>query len=390
MGKAGYTVNYTRHHLLRTIWLNPGISRVDLARLMKLNKSTVTKVINSLEEIGIISVTEEGAPGPKGGRRPIGLAITPDFGIILGLELRPDKYVATAVSFSGDILFIRTNKISWHDKSLETVLSEVLDELDEPVKELNIPLVGIGVGMPGTINPDKGIIYFSAPLNIHKDTDFQSICRNLTPIPMMIENDGNCCAWGELVFRKKECPDNFLFILGEFRPHAITKSDLRIPAIGLGLVLDRKIGYGELHTSGEFQSIFHSSGFLNSFSMSDIDVEKIEQDPRLMEDIIRELARNMALIVNVLNLGAVIIGGNFEDYQDLINKVFMEEIENNWPAKPIFNRSVLFSQLKEHVVAYGAAAMFVEKLFSYPNSVEGPGSNSIDLLDKICAIRNRT
>lgn len=356
---------------------------------MNLNKSTITKVISRLEEMGIISVTEEGSPGPKGGRRPIGLTISPDFGIILGLEIRPDNYVATAVSFLGDILFTKTNPISWGDKSLETVLSEVLEELDEPVRNLGIPLVGIGLGMPGTIDPDAGIIYFSAPLNIEEPTDFQSICHNLTPIPMIVENDGNCCAWGELVFRKEECPDNFLFILGEFRPHATTKSDLRIPAIGLGLVLDRKIEYGEMHTSGEFQSIFHSPSFLNSFSMTDIDVEKIEKDPRLMEDIIRELARNMALIVNILNLGAVIIGGNFEDYQELIKKVLMEEIESNWPAKPMFNRAVLFSQLKEYAVAYGAAAMFVEKLFSIPDSVDNnPGTVGIGLLDKIYAVRS--
>ncbi len=387
MGKAGYTVNYTRHYLLRTIWLNPGISRIALARKLNLNKSTITKAITSLEELGIVTITEEGLPGPKGGRRPIGLTITPDFGVILGLEIRTDKYIATAVSFLGEILLSRTNVISWKGKSIETVLGDILQELDEPIKGLGVPLVGIGLGLPGTIDPGAGIIHFSGPLNINTPVDFQKITRKLTSIPVMIENDGNCCAWGELVFRKTKCPDNFLFLLGEFRPHAITDSNFRIPAIGLGLVLDRKIKYGEMNTSGEFQSVFHNPDILNSFSMSDRDVGKIEQNPLLMKDLIRELAQNVALIVNVLNLGAVIIGGNFEDYQNQIHDIFLEEIEKNWPAKKMFMREVLFSQLKELAVAYGAAAMFVEKMFSFPDKPENPGTKGIDLLEKIYAVR---
>ena len=382
MSKNSYTISLTKHHILREIWLNPGISRTDLSLSMNLNKSTITKAISDLEEIGIISTVDIGDPGPRGGRRPLRLDISQDFGFILGLEIRTDAVVAAGVSLRGDILFSKTIPMKWGTRSLQEILAAIFKKLESTISEAQLPLIGIGLGMPGTIDPEKGILYYSKPLNIDDQIDVASLCRELTPYPVLIENDGNCCAWGELVFRKSECPDHFLYVLGEFRPHAVREMNLRIPAIGLGLVLDRKLQYGQRHCSGEFQSVFHTPGFLNSFSLSDDELKLFEKDPIRIEAIIRELARNVALLVNVLNLDAVIIGGNFEDYEDMIRTKFMEAIAENWPAIPIFKRQVLFSRMKGLNVAYGAAAVFVEKLFSFPNDLNDHFVGNIEFFER--------
>ena len=382
MRQSGYTFSLTRHLILRSIWLEPGISRSDLARRLELNKSTITTATTDLEALRIIRSAASGVAGPKGGRKPVGLEIDPTFGFILGLELGTDRYVAVGVSVHGTILFSECGPVEWQNKSIAEVLREILRLLEGKIEGVGTPLLGVGLGAPGTIDSGTGIIYHSGPLEISDPLNFGELCRDISPLPMMIENDGNCCAWGELVFRKDQCPDNFLFIMGEFRPHAARSEKVRVPSIGLGLVLGRKIQYGELNTSGEFQSVFHSPKFLNSFSIADGLIGKLEEDPGLMERMIRELAQNMALIVNVLNLGAVIVGGSFEAYRELIESIFLEEIEKNWPTPQAFPRTILFSQLKENAVAYGAAAMFVEKLFSLPEHSE-------DLLAQMFAARGR-
>ena len=78
-----------------------------------------------------------------------------------------------------------------------------------------------------------------------------------------------------------------------------------------------------------------------------------------------ELARNLALLVNTLDLSRVFIGGSIEKYRGLLIPILEEQIQGNWPygRKDV---TIELSELGELVVAYGAAAMFLERLFSLP------------------------
>ena len=65
--------------ILRLIWKKKHISRVDIANSLGWDKSTVTKIVNELKEIGILKESAQGISGPLGGRRPVYLEITPTF-----------------------------------------------------------------------------------------------------------------------------------------------------------------------------------------------------------------------------------------------------------------------------------------------------------------------
>jgi predicted transcriptional regulator len=73
--------------VLRLIWQIKGISRIEIAQQLGIDKSTVTKNRLVLEEIGIIRGFAQGCAGPQGGRKPIQLEIVPDFGAALGIEI---------------------------------------------------------------------------------------------------------------------------------------------------------------------------------------------------------------------------------------------------------------------------------------------------------------
>ena len=57
--------------ILRLVWQKKGISRVEIANTLNLDKSTVTKIVSSLNDIGIINEIAQGETGPQGGRKPI-------------------------------------------------------------------------------------------------------------------------------------------------------------------------------------------------------------------------------------------------------------------------------------------------------------------------------
>ncbi len=54
-------------NVLKTIWNNKGISRIDIAKKLKLDKSTVTVIVNNLIDKNYVIEIVEGEAGPKGG-----------------------------------------------------------------------------------------------------------------------------------------------------------------------------------------------------------------------------------------------------------------------------------------------------------------------------------
>ncbi|HPX27207.1 MAG TPA: winged helix-turn-helix transcriptional regulator, partial [Treponemataceae bacterium] len=92
-------INVSR--ILRLIWQKKGISRVEIASELGIDKSTVTKIVSSLDELGLISQLSQGDTGPLGGRKPIFLQISPSFACIGGVEINPGRYVCCILNMHG-------------------------------------------------------------------------------------------------------------------------------------------------------------------------------------------------------------------------------------------------------------------------------------------------
>ena len=64
-----------RFRILREIWMNKEISRVDIARALGLDKSTVSNNVKELLRMGVIVEASEGSSGPQGGRKPVNIKL---------------------------------------------------------------------------------------------------------------------------------------------------------------------------------------------------------------------------------------------------------------------------------------------------------------------------
>ncbi len=92
-------------------------------------------------------------------------------------------------------------------------------------------------------------------------------------------------------------------------------------------------------------------------------------DEAAFKEVATELGRNVALLVNTLDLSHVFIGGSIEKYRRLLIPILEQEIQKNWPYGKK-NLTIELSELGELVVAYGAAAMFLDRLFALPEIEE--------------------
>jgi hypothetical protein len=171
---------------------------------------------------------------------------------------------------------------------------------------------------------------------------------------------------GELAFHRAALTRNFLFVLVEF----ISRNELADTwggvITGIGIVINGQLHYGKDYAAGEFTSVYWESPNLGQFSLSDDEMLLIETDPEIRLRFIRELSRNLAMLVNTFNLGHIFIGGAIEKYQSEISPVLQEELERNCSYPEHIKWSIHYSSFGDKAVAYGAAGMLLERLFAVP------------------------
>lgn len=359
-------VNITR--VLRMIWLNQGLSRVDISRRLELNKSTVSKIVAYLQELGIVEETEIGDAGPSGGRRPILLRVRADRGCVMGVEIQTEAFTVVGINLHGDMFFSHTEPLDLRRTQLVDAFVSIVERFRSSLEATDMPMMGIGVGLPGFVDPVSGRLIASMPLEQYEPIAFLERARERIggDIPIFVDNDANCGCWGELAFRHSNRPQNMLFVLGEHRKHTIDMDDYRIMALGMGLVLNGDVHRGGDFSAGEFRSILYRMGTVNQFSVTDAEARRFLQDPELDTRLIDELARHIAFLVNALNLRKIVIGGPIEILAEELTAAIREHVQRNWAYPSMVNCQIAVSRLGDQAVAYGAAAMFLEHLIRVP------------------------
>lgn len=350
--------------ILRAIWLNTGISRVDISRELDLDKSTVTLIVNELIEMGIVYPLAEGKAGPQGGRKPIQLTINRNFACVVGVEIQPQSCTMIAVDLDGQIFESRVVPVDIKGRSLDDVFIPIVEEFVHGIEKTKRMIIGLGFGCAGIVDPFKGTILQSIPLNITFPYDFCNTIGDHFDIISQIENDANCCAWGELIYHRHSDLKNFLFVLIEFRKNHSTEVKHGGLAVGMGIVIDGKVHHGSTFSAGEFRSILWKKGNINQFSIRNEAFGKIKKNAEIRRELFTELSRHIALFVNTFNLSHVFFGGDVLPYQDELTCLLKKEIQHNWVYANTVDCSIQFSNPAHLSVAYGAASMILNQLFA--------------------------
>ncbi|AZB44777.1 ROK family transcriptional regulator [Bacillus sp. FJAT-42376] len=188
-----------RSLILNIIRSSGSISRADIAKKTRLTPPTVTNIVHELLNEGLVL---EGQTGPSnGGRKPIMLRINSKNFYIIGVDVGVKKIRFAMTDLNADILF--KNMVSINEKMREEELVRtIVKQIYMLIDQSAVPrekIMGIGIGMHGIVDAEKGISIFAPGLHM-KNIPLKSMLETEFMIPVKVENDVRAMALGEAWF----------------------------------------------------------------------------------------------------------------------------------------------------------------------------------------------
>jgi N-acetylglucosamine repressor len=223
--------------LLRRVRAHEGLSRAELARSLNLAPSTIGIYVDHLIEEGFLY---EGKPAERNfGRPPTILGLNPRGGRFIGVDFEARNIMAESVDFSQKPLKQFHDTLSSAD-SAEDVLGKIEDAIETVMADDGRKVLGIGVGVPGVIDPLRGVALHYEHIRGWSDVPLVSRLHGRFKVPVFLENNIRSMALAELWFGQGRGIRNFI-CLG-------VRS-----GIGAGIVVNGQIYQGGNNRAGEIR-----------------------------------------------------------------------------------------------------------------------------------------
>src|SRR5690606_39053798 len=212
-----------------------GLSRVEIARQMQLAPSTASIYVDRLISEGFLLEGEK--VDRRFGRRPILLKPNPRAGLFVGVDIEAQNLMTTVVDFSMHVIDRVHRKISPR-ATAKQVLTLMSNSIASVIRPQTFPLLGIGVGVPGVIDFEKGLASEYAFLPGWNNVPVVSHLADQFKVPVSLENNIRSMAMAELWLGKGVGQRNFVCL------------GVRA-GIGVGIVINGELYRGSHGGAGE-------------------------------------------------------------------------------------------------------------------------------------------
>jgi predicted NBD/HSP70 family sugar kinase len=227
----------TRIEILALLGNSGPLNRSEIADRLGLGPATVTEHTRRLVAGGYLLELPPLVAGV--GRPRVPLSVQPDAAYTVGLRVNSAHVVRVAVRLDGTVVRQDTEPFEPSRDPIDQLAGLATGLIEAP--DLGGRVRGVGVALPGLINPTTGTVRMSPRLG-WTDLPLGPLLGAELPVPVLVDNDLRASTTTELLFGTGRRHDDFLVLgIGE--------------GIGLGIVLDRRIHRGRDGFGGEFGHI---------------------------------------------------------------------------------------------------------------------------------------
>jgi predicted NBD/HSP70 family sugar kinase len=226
----------TRTAVLAILARQGGLSRAEIAERLELSPATITTITRRLLDAGLLV---EGEPRTSHTGRPsIPLELVPDSAHALGVQVAHEHVTGVLTRLDTSVVdgFRRPFDPSAPD-AVDVLTALIREQLDS-VTERKLPLLGVGIAVPGVVEPETGTLRMSVRLG-WTGMPLAARLRTALGVPVFVDNDISAVTAAERLYGEgADCADFLLVAIGQ--------------GIGLGMVLDGAPYRGAAGAAGEF------------------------------------------------------------------------------------------------------------------------------------------
>ncbi len=350
------------------------ISRAEITKITKLSPTSVGRIVGELCEQGLVRETELSSGGV--GRKAIMLDIDPQAVFSIGVDIGKKVVRFGVMEFSGKLLY----ELPVGHTAVETEAGRTIDLIADTINRLvreqgleGSKLIGIGIGVPGVIDHERGVVQYSSTLG-WRNVPLALHIKERTGIDTVIDNDLKVKILAE-------------YLSGSARGSKKTALIELGTGVGSSLIIDGEIFRGGSNSAGELghttldpngnlcecgkrgclQTYIDESAILHEANriveIGDIGqlFEAARGDESWAQEIISRTSLYIGIAINnivcMYNPDAVILSGNMvENYSDIVPLIEEQCAQVVWePFRGGFK--ILASDLKEQSIVIGAASL---------------------------------
>ncbi len=210
------------------------ISRVELASLLGVAPSTSGIYVGQLIKAGYLMELEKSKS--LSGRPPTMLALNPGGGQFIGIDFEAHRILALSIDFAQQTIKKSESEILPGDGDRQ-VIQKVIGMI-RAVRHPDLVLHGIGVGVPGPVDPVDGTAFHYEYIPGWRNVPVKRLLAAQFGVPVHVENTVRAMAYAELCFGHGHHWSDFVCITAR-------------TGIGIGMAFDGQIHSGHANLSGE-------------------------------------------------------------------------------------------------------------------------------------------
>ena len=305
-------------------------SRADLMRITGLSRTTITSLLATLLERGMVIESEVEAQRQGRGRPPALLRLAPKAGAVLGVDFGHRHLRVAVADLSSTVLAERRADVDV-DTAAELALDLATRMVTEVLEEAGLTIdrvVAAGMGLPGPIDRRTGRVRSSVILPAWSGLDAAEQLARRLGVPVDVDNDANLGALAEFTFGAARGLDDVIYVKVS-------------SGIGAGIILGGRLHRGVTGNAGEIghvevradgvvcrcgnrgclETVASGSALLgvlrpvhgDALTLAGMLELAAAGDPgtlRVINDAGRAIGHALGDLCNSLNPGAIVVGGD--------------------------------------------------------------------------------
>jgi predicted NBD/HSP70 family sugar kinase len=364
------------------------VSRVEIAELSGLTQASVSMIVRSLLQDGL--VREVGTAVSTGGKRRTLLEIAPDARCAVGVHLEADSIVYVVTNMAGGMIGRFRRPLAageWPGDLVPLVVREI-DELLDLLDLSRETVVGIGVAAAGPLDHQAGALIGSRSLPGVERLHIRDELSERTGLPVVLDKDATAAAVGEFWGARVEEPRSFACLyMGQ--------------GIGAGIVINGTVFRGSAGNAGEIGHVSldvhgakcpcgsrgclelyaappavvaraRAQGVLDGVAGDDVTAPfdrlaraAVRGEPAaraLVQESARYVAEGALTLVNLTDLDLIVLGGpGFAIAGAVYIEAIRELLEQRFFARRTHGVEVRFSTNPRDAAALGVSALVLQR-----------------------------